>query len=77
MDEKLEEVIKYYQIIMNKKLLSIVDVPKSPSSLGTKGDIAFDENYFYLRHDTSWKRIKWDTTWINIASKSKNSNLNF
>ena len=45
-------------------LPTIVDRPTSPSSDGNTGDIAYDNTYFYFKHDTNWKRVAWDTSWV-------------
>lgn len=44
-------------------LPTLVDRPISPSSMGNPGDISYDANYFYFKHEDKWKRVAWDTDW--------------
>jgi collagen type VII alpha len=45
------------------RAFSVVSVPAASTSTGVAGDIAYNENYFYVCTATNaWQRIGWDTT---------------
>lgn len=63
---KLDELYNLYNLtkpLVNPSFL-FTDIPTSSTSVGKKGTVAIDENYFYLCvTDNNWMRIKKDETW--------------